>query len=75
MRRSTVIAQCLVNSKMTKSLDDAERRVRLVFEDEFHNQDFDKWNRNMSDRAAEDMIKAVGKASRINVKKFIKDLW
>jgi hypothetical protein len=75
MRRSTVIAQCLVNSEMIKSLDDAERRVRLVFEDEFPNQDFDEWNRNMDDCAAADIIKAVGKASRINVKKFIEDLW
>lgn len=75
MRKCTVIAQCLVNSDMIKPLKEAERVVRNIFHEEFPDQDFDKWNENLNDTAAENIVKAVGRASRINVKKFIEDLW
>jgi len=74
MRKSTVISQCLVNSKMIGLLEDAEHRVRGVFEDEFPRRDFARWNDELDDSVAAQMIRNVGKASRIDVKKFIEDL-
>lgn len=59
---------------MMKDLDEAEQAVRCVFADEFPTSDFDHWNQNLDDRAAETIIKTVGRASRINVAKFIDDL-
>jgi hypothetical protein len=75
MRKSTVIAQCLVNSKMIASLEEAEHAVRVIFNQEFSDQDFNDWNQNMDDATAASIISTVGRASRINVKKFIEDLW
>jgi hypothetical protein len=75
MRKSTVIAECLVNSKMIGSLDEAEHTVREIFRQEFPTQDFDNWNQNIDDAAAKNIIGTVGKASKINVRKFIEDLW
>ena len=75
MRKSTVIAQCLVKSKMIVSLEEAEHAVRVIFNQEFLDNDFNDWNKNMDDAAAANIIRSVGKASRINVKKFIEDLW
>lgn len=75
MRRSTVIAKCLVNSDLITRLEDAEARVRGVFIDEFPQAGFNRWNREMDDRVAQRIIDNVGRASRINVKMFIEDLW
>jgi hypothetical protein len=74
MRKSTIIAHCLVNSNMISSITDAEHRVRTVFEDEFPNRDFARWNGDVDDAVATDIIRNVGRASRINVKNFIEDL-
>lgn len=75
MNKSTVIATCLVNSRMISGLDDAENAVRQVFLTEFPEADFLEWNRDMNDRDAKHIISAVGRASTINVRKFIEDLW
>lgn len=74
MRKSTVIAICLVNSKMISSLAQAESAVRKVFEDEFVVRDFSEWNVDMSDQVGQSIIQSVGRASRINVRRFIIDL-
>ena len=75
MRKSTVIAKCLVNSNIIGRLEDAERSVQQVFLNEFPNSDFFVWNQNINEKAADDIIRNVGLASRINVKKFIQELW
>lgn len=75
MLKSTVIAQCLVNSRMITRMEDAEARVRGVFEDEFPEADYADWNRDINDKTAQHIIQSVGRASMINVKKFIEDLW
>jgi hypothetical protein len=74
MRKSTVIAQCLVNSNMIRSLEEAEHAVRRVFDEEFPGQNFVQWNSNLDDAYGEQIICNVGRASRINVKCFIDDL-
>ena len=75
MLKCSVIAQCLVNSDMIKSLEEAEHVVRAVFDQEFPDRDFVEWNQNIDDTASANIIKACGRASRINAKKFIEDLW
>jgi len=75
VKKSTVIATCLVNSGMVKDIDGAEKVIRSVFQDEFPKHKFQEWNSNIPKKTANNIIKAVGKASRINVKKFIEDLW
>jgi hypothetical protein len=74
MRKSTVIAQCLINSDMIRSLEQAELSVRRVFDDEFADRDFDQWNTNVNDDYGSQVISDVGKAMTINVKRFIEDL-
>ncbi len=74
MRKSVVIAQCLVNSNMVTSLEQADHYVRTIFEDEFPQQDFARWNADIDNASAERIIQNVGRASRINVKLFIEDL-
>ena len=75
MKKSTVIAKCLVNSNMIDRLEDAKNSVRQVFQSEFPNSNFTKWDQEIDDQAAENIINNVGRASRINVKTFIEDIW
>jgi hypothetical protein len=74
MRKSTIIAKCLVNSGMFREIEDAEARVLQVFQDEFPNASFLDWNGEIDDSVARRIVTNVGRASRINVAKFIEDL-
>ena len=75
MKRSTLIATCLIKSDMIARLEYAEQCVQQTFLSEFPNSSFSEWNHDINERTAEDIIGRVGPASRINVKKFIEDLW
>jgi hypothetical protein len=74
VQRSTIIANCLLNSSMVKRLEDGEQAVRNVFHEEFPDERFEEWNREVSQSVADHVINTVGRASRINVGKFIDDL-
>lgn len=60
---------------MIKTIEDAEQAVKTIFDQEFPNKKYNEWNLNMNDATARHIINSVGKASRINVKNFIEDLW
>jgi hypothetical protein len=60
---------------MIGRLEDAEHSVQQIFLNEFPNSNFSEWNQDINDKAAENIIRNVGRPSRINVKKFIEDLW
>jgi hypothetical protein len=60
---------------MITRLDDAEKRVFQVFMDEFPKENYSTWNVEVDNKYGECIINNVGRASRINVKKFIEDLW
>jgi hypothetical protein len=75
MNKSTIIATCLVNSSKLSRLDDAENAVRQVFLDKFPNSNFSQWNCEIGDKAVQQIIEYVGRTSRINVRRFIEDLW
>jgi len=74
MRKSTVIATCLVNSSIVNRLEDAEHLVKQVFADEFPLENFHQWNREMDENTAKNIIRNVGRVMRINVKQFVEDL-
>jgi hypothetical protein len=74
MNKSTIIATCLVNSSMVRTLEDGESSIRRIFQDEFPSRDFAEWDANVDDTFAQNTIKTVGRASRINVRSFIEDL-
>ena len=74
MQKIRVIAKCLVNSNMVRRLEDAEHTVRRIYELEFPNSSFNVWNSEIDDRTAKTIIRNVGRASQINVAKFIEDL-
>lgn len=74
MKKSALIATCLFNSSMVTSIELGERIVRDVFDDSFEGQDFSKWDSAMPDKTAKSIIDGVGRAMRINVRKFITDL-
>lgn len=74
MRRSMIIASCLVHSEMLRSIEEAEQSVRFVFEREFPNEDFRAWDVDVGEKTAEHIIRTVGRASRIDAAAFINDL-
>lgn len=74
MKRSVIIATCLLNSGIVPRLEDGEQAVRTVFQDEYPGEQFPDWDREVDQSAAAHVITTVGRASRINVAKFIEDL-
>lgn len=75
MKKSTIIATCLVNSNIIGRLEDAEHSVQQIFRSEFPNASYADWNQDLDEATSEKVISAVGRASQINVRKFIEDLW
>ena len=59
---------------MICSLEEAEHAVQSVFEKEFPHQNFAQWNTTVPDADGNRIIKNVGKAMTINVRRFIQDL-
>jgi hypothetical protein len=74
MKKSTIIGQCLLNSRMVTKLEDGVAAVRKVFGDSRPNEEFARWDAEINDSVAQAMIRNVGVASRINVELFIRDL-
>jgi hypothetical protein len=75
MKKCRIIATCLLNAGYMPSREQGELTVRNIFAAEYPGDDFDRWNEEMLDSAAESVVKDVGKASTINVRNFIRDLW
>lgn len=60
---------------MMGRLEDAEHSVQQEFINDFPNSNFSEWNQDINNNTAEYIIRNVGRASCINVKEFIEDLW
>jgi hypothetical protein len=73
--KSKTIAQCLVNSKMVRSLEQAETAVTVMFTRKFPGREFNEWNRNIDEAIARHIINTVGRKSRIDAERSIEDLW
>ena len=74
MKKSTLIATCLLNSSMVTSLQLGEQIVRDAFDESFEGREFSDWDAPLPDKTAMSIINGVGRAMRINVRKFIADL-
>lgn len=75
MKKSTVIATCLINSRVTShSLASVEASVEQSFKEDFPDMSYKQWNADMPESAANDIIKQFGSAYRIDVRQFIQDL-
>lgn len=74
MRKSTIIATCLINSGMLDELVAAETSVANIFAEQFPSENLSQWNTEIPDNVAQHIISSVGRAKRINVGKFISDL-
>ena len=74
MKKSVLIATCLLNSSMVTSLEVGEQIVRRVFDESFQGQDFSQWDTSLSATTAKSIITGVGRAMRVNVRAFIADL-
>lgn len=59
---------------MVSRMEDGEQLVRNAFADEFPNEAFQDWNRDVDQTVADRIIDTVGRASQINVARFIDDL-
>ncbi|RQR68968.1 DNA-binding protein [Burkholderia sp. Bp9012] len=75
MKKSEIIANCLVNMDIGMNATDAETRVQQIFVEEFPDDSYHLWNTDVDNALAHDLIKQVGRASKINVRLFILDLW
>jgi len=75
MRKSTLIATCLLNSSMASDLATAAHQVQQIFAACYPSDSFAAWNTDIPDETAQRMIASVGRAQRINVEKAIADLW
>ena len=56
MKKTTVIATCLCNSRLVTQLEDGEHFAKEVFEREFPTEDFNQWNLEIYDSTAKDLI-------------------
>jgi hypothetical protein len=75
MRKARIIATCLLNSNMMPTLGEAERAVGDIFSAEFPKSGYSDWNTEIDDDIASSIVSSVGRASSINVVKFIEQLW
>jgi hypothetical protein len=75
MRKSIVIATCIVNSGVTNHpLSTVEAAVRRTFKEDFQNMNYEKWNENLPESVAQDIIKQFGNNYRVDVRQLIIDL-
>lgn len=74
MRKSVVIATCLLNSRMVASLEAGESAVRAVYADMHRTVTFSQWNLEMPESAAMHVIKGIGRAMEIHVDRLIAEL-
>jgi hypothetical protein len=64
MRKSTVIARCMLNSGVS-SLDDGELAVRETFQEEFPSGNFDEWNLEIDDEEGEKIVTILGERYKL----------
>lgn len=74
MQKADVIAKCLLQSAMVSDLEAGRLAVQNVFENSYPTKSYVSWNTRIDQKAADSILKAVGRAKTINVEKFIADL-
>ena len=74
MKKSTVIATCLVDLNIADRLEDAEEFVKLTFRREFPEDNFPYWNQEIHDTSAEILIRYAVEVKHLDVPQLIRDL-
>jgi hypothetical protein len=75
MKKSTVIATCLINSGVTSHpLPSVEASIKQSFKEDFQDMNYEQWNTNLPDDVANDIIQQFGGKYRIDVRQMIIDL-
>jgi hypothetical protein len=75
MKKSTIIATCLINSGATiHNLAQVEASIEQSFREDFQGLNYKQWNSDVPEAEALAIIKNFGSAYRIDVRQFILDL-
>jgi hypothetical protein len=75
MRKSVVIATCIINSGVTTHpLPTVEAAVMKTFKEDFSNMNYERWNEDLPEAVAKDIIQQFGTNYRIDVRQLIIDL-
>jgi hypothetical protein len=74
MKKSTLIATCLINCGSSYGIQDIENSIQQTFNEEFSELNFKEWNTFVPDVEAQEIIRQFGTGYRINVRQFIVDL-
>ena len=74
MRKSTIIASALVQSRAFTTLAEAESHVRSVFREAFPEESCSAWNEDVEPATAASLIDRAGAAHAPDVRRFIDHL-
>jgi hypothetical protein len=74
MKKSTLIATCLINCGSTYQLQEIETSISQTFKEDFPEMNYKDWNTMIPLTDAKAIIQQFGKGYRINVRQFIYDL-
>jgi hypothetical protein len=74
MKKSTLIATCLINCGSNYGLQEIETSIAQTFREDFPEMSFQEWNKVIPMAEAKSIIQQFGKGYRINVRQFIYDL-
>ncbi|MFN7120189.1 MAG: hypothetical protein ACK4TA_25595 [Saprospiraceae bacterium] len=74
MKKSTVIARCLMNNKAVRTLEEGENIVERLFATEFSILDYADWNQEISETRANAVTCTIEDAARLNIRQLIRDL-
>jgi hypothetical protein len=69
MRKSTLIATCLLNSKFITDMAFGEQKVKEIFTHMRPKADFDKWNTTKNKAKKEAMTYEMWKMKKLDIKK------
>ncbi len=75
VKKVSIIAKCLVNTKIFTEMSTAESSIKKVFNDSYSEHSFDEWNTEVSELSANRIIARVATASKVRVRSLIQELW
>jgi len=75
VKKVSIIAKCLVNTKIFTEMAMAESSIKKIFNDSYSEHSFDEWNSEVSELSANRVIARVASASKVRVRSLIQELW
>jgi hypothetical protein len=74
MKKSTVIATCLINCGSRHGIKEIEQSIQSTFREDFPGLNFQQWNTDIPEPAAQGIIRDFGGSYTIDIRQFILDL-